>query len=592
MKRQRIFFVFIVLIGLALVSGACSSGPERPWLQSPGWSRGLQIGYTPVSQSVSFTLDEEGNVYFFHFTGEDNDNFDLQVTALQPTGDMPWDHTIEVNLRLPRQPRIINDGEALQLFWISDQTLYTMRIGLDGEILSQPQQISGQYVAFSVDVLLHPEKGLIVWFGGSRQDPGVYAYAPEDYYGRPQVIDELGTRPYLMLDTDGLLHAAWAHDPAGYEERGIYYASFPDLDYTANDGILVAALTPAVSSALDGPWLGQSGDGLLVLWNLSVITGLEAGRMTTEYVILPMEGIDEGFQQRPSILYVPSDYHESFRQEATLIQAGDRIWLDEVEGGYSPIIQKLSIVSFNGSELAIALEAKVEFLRNKEEFQVSILFFDAGQPTSYQLISFDAAASRLPNLVVDDEGYLYLTWIQKDSEDENAIFFATTQPEFRQSISRFDGSDTVSVVGDTLFGLFSGVILVPIGLVWLLAPLVLIGVTTIIRKEDEPFYAPGSLISIALALIGFWYSKYFSLQILDMVNYVPFSAWIPQISGQGANLVRILVPLVIFLVSAIFAYRRTYAQSNRSVLFFMLFYSLLDSLLSAAVYGLLIYGAA
>ena len=77
-----------------------------------------------------------------------------------------------------------------------------------------------------------------------------------------------------------------------------------------------------------------------------------------------------------------------------------------------------------------------------------------------------------------------------------------------------------------------------------------------------------------------------------MVNYVPFSAWIPQISGQGANLVRILVPLVIFLVSAIFAYRRTYAQSNRSVLFFMLFYSLLDSLLSAAVYGLLIYGAA
>jgi hypothetical protein len=592
MKKQRIILVFLVMAGLALLTGACSRGPERPWLQVPEWSRGLQIGYTPLSTRVSFDLDDEGNVYFFHFTGEDNDNLDLQVSALLRTGATAWEQTIPVNLRLPRQPSIIYDGQALQLFWISDQTLFTMRMGLGGEILRQPQQISGQYVVASLDILLHSEAGTIVWFGGSRQDPGVYAYAPEDYYGQPELIDELGTSPYLMADSAGQLHAAWAHNPSGYEERGIYYEHFPELDYRASEGIRVAALMPGVSSVLDGPWLGQSGDALLLLWNLRVVTGLESGRMTTEYVILPLDGIEDDFEQRPSILYVPSDYREEFRQEATQIQAGQRVWLDDVDGGYSPIIQEVSMVSFNGAELAIALEAKVDFLRHKEEFQIAILFFEAGQPTSYQLITFDAAASRLPNLVMDDDGFLYLTWIQKGNEEDNAIYFATTEPEFQEAISQFDSSDAINIASDAIFGLFSGMILVPIGLVWLLIPLVLIGLTTPIRREDEPFYALGTLISVILALLGFWFSKYFSLQVLDNTEYVPFSAWIPQISGQQADLLRIVVPLLIFIVSAVFAYRRTYAQSNRSVLFFFLFYSVLDSLLSTAVYGLLIYGAA
>jgi hypothetical protein len=314
--------------------------------------------------------------------------------------------------------------------------------------------------------------------------------------------------------------------------------------------------------------------------------------MTTEYVVIPAEGVGEGFQQRPTILYVPSDYHEPSRQEATLLQTGERVWLDDVEDGYSATIQELSIVDFNGAELAIAMEAKVDFLRHKEEFQIAILFFEAGQPTSYQLITFNAASSRLPYLAKDDNGYLYLTWIQKGDEQGNLIFFGTTNPELRESISQFDGSDAVRVSSDILFGLFSGMILTPIGIVWLLVPMVVIGVTSIIRKEDEPFYALGTLITAALAMAAYWYGKYFTLQILDMTSYVPFSAWIPQIGNQQANLLRILVPSVIFLLSAVFAYRQTYVKENRSVLFFMLYYSLVDSLLSLAVYGLLIYGAA
>ncbi|MGD8603858.1 MAG: hypothetical protein PVF49_04710 [Anaerolineales bacterium] len=592
MNNRRLIATLVVLMGLMLLTGACSSGAERPWLQPPDWSRGLQVGTSPLSTRVTFDLDDDGNVYFFYFSGEDNDDPDLQVTALGTDGQIAWDHTIPMSLRLPRQPRIINDGDALQLFWISNQTLFTMRIGLDGDILRQPQQISGQYVAFAMDVLLHPEEGLIVWFGGSRQQPGIYAYAPDDYYGRPVLIDELGTRPDLLLGSDGVLHAAWSHDPSGYEERGIYYARFPEMDYGASQGALVAPLVSGVSAVLDGPWLGQSGDAMLVLWNLSVMTGLEAGRMTTEYVVIPAEGVQEGFQQRPTILYVPSDYHEPSRQEATLLQTGERVWLDDVEDGYSAVIQELSIADFNGAELAIAMEAKVDFLRHKEEFQIAILFFEAGQPTSYQLITFNAASSRLPYLSDDDDGYLYLTWIQRAEEEGNLIFFGTTNPELRESISQFDGADAVNVGSDILFGLFSGMILTPIGIVWLLVPMVVIALTSMIRKEDEPFFALGTLISAVLAMASYWYGKYFTLQILDMTGYVPFSAWIPQIGNQQANLLRILVPSVIFVLSAIFAYRQTYGKENRSILFFMLFYSLVDSLLSLAVYGLLIYGAA
>jgi hypothetical protein len=505
---------------------------------------------------------------------------------------MIWEQSIDQSLRLPREPHLVFDGEALQLFWISNNVLFTMRIGLDGEILRQPQQISGQYVAYSLDVILHPEAGVITWFSGTRQQPGVYAFAPNDYYGSPETIDEIGTRPAVTIDSNGVLHAAWAHDPSGYEERGIYYAQFPDLKFQSNQGVRVTALISGITSVLDGPWLGQSGDAMLVLWNLSVLTGMEAGLMTTEYVILPIEGVEEGFQQQPSMLFVPSDYHEDYRQEATIFQAGERIWLQDVDGGYSGRIQELSIVDSNAFELVIALEAKVDFLRHKEEIQISLLFFQDGQPTSYQLLSFEAAASRMPYLVADETGYLYLTWIQNTDELGNAIFFATTEPDLRESISSFDSADTFSVASDAIFGLLSGVLLLPIALVWLLIPFAAIGLTSLIRKEDEPIFGIGTILGIGLALAGFWFGKYFSLQILDMTDYVPFSAWIPQISSQQANLLRFIVPMLIFVVSVIFAWWQTYAKQNRSVLFFVIYYAVLDSLLSLAIYGLLVYGAA
>jgi hypothetical protein len=577
---------------MAFLSAACTSQKQRPWLQPPAWSRGLLIGYTPFSTQVTFEVDELGNAYFFHFGGESVEDAHLEVKAITSGGTVLWEQSIDQNLRLPREPHLVFDGEALQLFWISNNVLFTMRVDLNGEILRQPQQISGQYVAYGLDVIVHPEAGVIIWFSGTRQQPGVYAFAPNDFYGSPETIDEIGTRPAVTTDSNGVLHAAWAHDPSGYEERGIYYAQFPDLKFQSNQGIRVTALIPGITSVLDGPWLGQSGDAMLVLWNLSVLTGMEAGLMTTEYVILPIEGVEEGFQQQPSMLFVPSDYHEDYRQEATIFQAGERIWLQDVDGGYSGRVHELSVVDSNASELVIALEAKVDFLRHKEEFQISLLFFQDGQPTSYQLLSFEATASRLPYLVTDDAGYLYLTWIQSTDVLGNAIFFATTEPALRESISSFDSADTFTIASDAVFGLLSGVLLIPIALVWLLIPFAAIGLTSLIRKEDEPMFGLGTLLGIVLALAAFWYGKYISLQVLDMTEYVPFSAWIPQISSQHANLLRFIVPMLIFVVSMLFAWRQTYAKQNRSVTFFVIFYALLDSLLSLAIYGLLVYGAA
>lgn len=591
MRKSRVNLLLLLLL-MALLSVACNSQRQRPWLQPPAWSRGLLVGYTPYSTQVTFARDEEGNTYFFHFGGESSENANLQATALNSAGEIAWERSVDQNFRLPREPHLAFDGQALQLFWISDNIVFTMRLGLDGEILRQPQQISGQYPAYSLDVIVHPEAGVIVFFGGTRQQPGIYAFAPDNYYGSPQIIDELGTRPAMTIDSYGVLHAAWAHDPTGYEARGIYYAQFPNLDFRSDQGVRVAALISGLTSVLDGPWLGQNGDAMLVLWNLSVLTGMEAGNISTEYVILPIEGIEQGFQQKPSVLYVPSDYHESYRLEATVLQAGERIWLQDVEGGYSARVQKLSIVDSNFSELVIALEAKVDFLRHKEEFQIALLFFQDVQPTSYQLLSFDATASRLPFLVSDEAGNLYLTWIQAADELGNAIFFATTEQELREAISAFDSADTASVASDAVFGLLSGVLLLPIALVWLMVPLGAVGLTSLIRKEDEPIYAVGTVVGLVLALASFWYGKYLTLQILDMTNYVPFSAWIPQISSQIANLLRIVVPVLIFVVSILFAWRQTYAKENRSVLFFVIYYSLLDSLISLAIYGLLIYGAA
>jgi hypothetical protein len=73
-------------------------------------------------------------------------------------------------------------------------------------------------------------------------------------------------------------------------------------------------------------------------------------------------------------------------------------------------------------------------------------------------------------------------------------------------------------------------------------------------------------------------------------DYVPFSSWIPIIPGWLEWPLRWGVLLFIGASALLVAWHFTYRRRAHSALNFMLIYAGVDSVLSMAVYGSIIYG--
>jgi hypothetical protein len=169
------------------------------------------------------------------------------------------------------------------------------------------------------------------------------------------------------------------------------------------------------------------------------------------------------------------------------------------------------------------------------------------------------------------------------------VYFATTAPDFREQLDVVTGVDISQLFAETFFGLASGVILVPLGLVWIMVGAVVIGLSSWLRKENEPLLSLGTLISLGFALTAYWAAKLFILP--GIVEYVPFSAWIPLIPEWMRLPLRIGVPALITLVAASVTFRYTYGGEERSLLFLILIYGAIDALLTLAIYGVLFFEA-
>ena len=131
--------------------------------------------------------------------------------------------------------------------------------------------------------------------------------------------------------------------------------------------------------------------------------------------------------------------------------------------------------------------------------------------------------------------------------------------------------------------------LAPLALTWVVAPLVVLGLTSVIRRGDERFTSPGVIISLILSIGAYWVSKLALMPTIQ--DYVPFSAWLPFIPPALSPLLQVGVPLLISGLALAVAWRYTYGHERPSPFFFLLFYVAVDGVLTMAVYGVTFYGA-
>ena len=592
MKFKRWVIVSLLLTTLFLLT-SCSGPDEHIWLKTPGWSRAAFLGNTAINDPVPMATDSDGNFYFALFSADSvGEEKTLNVVARDGSGNPLWTKALdEISFHRPDSPQIVWEADSLHIFWMEGKALYSLVLDQDAQILSEPKLLSADIVVGSYSLAVDSSGGHTLWLSGPRENTGVYALSSLDGTGDLLPVDPEGMRAQLRYDQDDNLHATWLQYPLGYGRSQILYAFYPaGSEISSIRPQAVYELSVGPSNSLDGPALGIDEDTAYLFWAVIVRTGLDAGAVQTAYLHFPLG--EPAQASKPAKIVVPSDYsfeYEPFARESLL--AGDRVLLENAVGFRTHELKEFVPTTLQAGELGMIFRAQNQYLWRKVRDQVDVVYFDAGQATSYQPLTFTPALSTSPNLYNDSDGYLYGTWLEKIETDFYAVYFASTAPAIEETFNQSSGRELGRIFAQASFGMLVGTLMAPIAAgVLVIAPLGILFLFAPFRKKGSlRVQNVFSIISLLFAIAAFWVGKFAVFPA--MLDYVPFSAWVPEIAPLLSEILRYGVPVLTALIAFFVAWFYTYRQSNKSTLYFILIYVGVDSLITAAIYAVLIYGA-
>jgi hypothetical protein len=580
LRPSRRMLLWLIPLALLLAILASRGPADALWLNAPGWSRARMVGSTRIEEAVPVALDDAGRIYLFVWPSDAGP----RIVALSRAAETLWTQTLDMPGAQVNAPRLVWDGRALMLFWIGDQRLFAARIDSSGAVADPPAVLSGAAAVGSYAVASDTRGRLAVWFGGSRQAPGLYALPTGELGGPAALVDQAGFQPVLRFDGAGALHAIWARDsPSEQRATDVYYAPYPGGDFRPEQSALVVRIVGRrVGIDLTGPWFGLDQERGYLIWTASVASGLQAGASYTQYVSFPLN--EPSQVSEIGALGVPDDADLAYEAPSGGgMEAGLRVLPAAGSSGGTSSLAAAATNPVFAPELAVVFENQVAYKHNQTVNQVGSLFLRAGAPAGYQLLSFGPSGSFTPALTSDRSRYLYATWRQLQPPGFG-VYFASTAPDMQQALGGLTVSDVGRVTVDTIFGMVTGAIFAPLlAILWLIAPLMVLGVTWFVRRGAERATHWGVLLSLALALAAYWVTKLISFE--GNLDYVPFSEWIPVIPSWLALPLRIAVPALIAVAALRIAWRYTYGAERRSALLFVLAYAGVDSLLTAAIYG-------
>ena len=594
MKVREKRWIFIGLFWLMVFLLTSCSGPdEHIWLKSTGWSRALFLGNTSLNDPVPMALDDNGQIYFVLLSSDAarTENF-FDVIALDADGQPLWEQSIsEIKLERPDTPQIVWDDGLLRLFWLDNESLYTLLLDEDGNLLGSASALSADIAVDSFSFAVDDSGGHTLWFAGPRDNPGVYSLSSFNGDGEIITVDPDGIRVQIEYDNQNNLDAAWLQYPLGYGKSKLFYGQYaPDVEFDAVTPEIVYELSIGPSNFLEGTVMGVDENNVYVFWTVMIRTGISAGGVDAFYLHFPLGKPEQATE--PQKVSMPADYAtevETFSGGS--FNAGERVVLQNAVGVQTSELEEMMTTSAQAGEVAIIFRSPTQYLWRKVRDQVNVAYFSQGEPTSYQPLSFSTELSTSPNIINSAGNDLYATWLEKIEDDWYAVYFASTSTPIDETFSHSTGREVGRVFAQIAFGILVGILMAPIAAgVLVVVPLGILFLFSPLRKiGSERIQDAFSILSIILGIVAFWIGKFAMLP--NLLNYVPFSAWIPEISAALSQILRFGYPFFTVLLAIFVAWFYTYHQSNKSTLYFTLIYVGVDSLLTAAVYAVLIYGA-
>jgi hypothetical protein len=572
LRDAVLWLVLPLLIVATLVLLIGNDAAARAWLEAPGWSRATRIADTAINAAVPLTLDAQGRIYLFVF---ERDRQELQpvLLAVDRDGRLAWRQPLDRRFEHVEQPQLAWANDQLQAFWIGDNGFYQATLARDGSLLSPPAAPAAIDNVRSLSVAQDPAGRLAVWFGSST---GLYAVDLLQA-GEPKLIDAQGDQPALVYDQQGRLHAAWLRSDSPGSERFMYTV--------ADDTGAMPLLEPgtALGERLLGPWLGVDSSYVYLFWTVQPVSQEYAGRLRSQYLSFPLA--DPAARNPEQSLRMPREAGLPYDIAAADLQSGPRTALATPSGS---VPTALAINSQPAGELVIAAQAAVRYKYQRSAFQVGTIYLRDGEAQAYQLLTFSESGGFRPGIASDATGQLYLSYLEPAAPGFH-VYLASTAPDLRAALAGIQAADVRRMLLDTVFGMALGIIFSPLFLLlWLLAPLALLGLSWGLRRNAGSPGATGNLISLGPALSAYWAAKIYT--VADGLSYVPFSSWIPVFPDWLDWPLRIAVPLAIAALALSIAWRITRRQDGFSALAFFLIYAGIDGLLSLAIYGGLLSG--
>ena len=403
MKNTPKFLYLLLFLLFSLVLSACAVQPERLWIKTPGWSRALLMGNTRVGEPVQLAVDKEGSVYIFYIAATE-EGPRLHIHVLDKDAHTLWRQTFtEIELSIASAPKLILDGEVLNLYWVMLDSLYRVQVDTHGEMVSSPEVLSGEQAVETYDVARAGD-GIAIWFAGPEDQSGIFALQD----GEIVPVDPAGVRVDIQYDGNEALHVVWARPSLAGNRLDFYCGAYPSG--TFEPGIAKIAASPLAFGTVifEGPHLGLDRNHAYIFWSLTYLSGEEAGTAETLYSYFPI-GLPEEASNEIS-LTVPYSYDLDYDElDSDDPPTGERVHLEDDFVGGGRYITQINPGPTVGEELVVAFHARLGYLLRKTQSQVSSIFLQDGDNRGYQELSFTSSFSSQPAIFSDEEGHLYLT---------------------------------------------------------------------------------------------------------------------------------------------------------------------------------------
>jgi len=571
------FLLFLLLAG-------CTEVPERSAKAHPAWSRGERIGVASIPQRAGLDVTPDGQQVHVAWSVRGAKATQIIYLQLDQQANLLLQETVApAGLSLLRHPAVIVQSDVVYLFFSGKQTsnteaVFVQRMLPSVQTLSEPVMLTpSDHDVSGYDVLVSSEGIDCFWSTGEGLH-GQLFYRRFDREGTPLTEATwlaMGSAPTAERDAAGGIHLAWT-SPQRAAAQQILYAFFtPDQPIGPVAGTHISDIVTRAGILMKPLQLGLDTTHVYLVWSREFRTGLSAGTSEVEYVSFP---IGQPRLIQPQTLYVPSIGEPEYTPRQDFFRIGPWVPLQGGVRGASDYLDAPWPLRGQHAELPVVLSASLRY-RVHSAIQPILVIFTGGRPAGYQVIGRTQRLSRQTSVAADEQGNLYAIWLDIRGPGENDVYFASTAPAALARLDQTTSNDVLIGLAATLWGMVSGLGLVPLLGVQLLPLLVLIGVFYLSGMDDDLH----GLAAQVTFLLGT--GLYLVIKLLVMSPVLAFPPLMRQIPSELHTLWTWIVPFLLAFASGLVVYRYV-RRSERPVLFTGLaLFALTDGILTIMIYG-------